>query len=116
MGRRALGVIALAAVLAAQAAGCGGDEEPVPSAAPAKPELTVPGEQTRSGERERASTSRSEPSSTSTSEDAPSSSTAPAPTTTQPPVDSPSNDTPPPAGSAADRFEKACRENPATCR
>ena len=117
---RALAAIVLPLLLAAQATGCSGDEETATSAAPTKPELTVPGERPRSPERardrKRDTSSPSEPSPAPTSTTAgPSTSTAPAQPTTQPP-DSASNDTPPPAGSAADRFEKACRENPEACR
>jgi hypothetical protein len=34
---------------------------------------------------------------------------------TQPPQDSPQNDTPPPSGSPAERFERFCEENPGAC-
>ena len=111
----------MALLLVAQATGCGSDEQAAPSAAPPRPELTVPGERPRSSkpapDRERGSSSPDEPgpAPTSTAGEPSGGATAPAQTTTQPP-DSPSNDTPPPAGSAADRFEKACRENPEACR
>jgi hypothetical protein len=34
---------------------------------------------------------------------------------TQAPQDSPQNDTPPPSGSPAERFEQFCQENPGAC-
>jgi len=117
---RALAATVLVSLLAAQATACGGDEERVPSTVPARPELTVPGEKARpaeaAGGRERRSTSATEPAPPPPTTDQAPSSTAEAPSTTQPPADSPSNDTPPPSGSAADRFEQACRENPDACR
>ena len=117
---RALGVVVLPCLLAGQAAGCGGDDEAAQTAPPARPELTVPGERPRPAaparDRERRSSTATAPSQAPTATaDEPPSSTAPAPTMTQPP-DGPSNDTPPAPGSAADRFEQACRENPAACR
>jgi hypothetical protein len=35
--------------------------------------------------------------------------------TQAPPQDSPQNDTPPPSGSPAERFEQFCQENPGAC-
>ena len=33
----------------------------------------------------------------------------------EPPADTPENDTPPPPGSPAERFEEFCEENPGAC-
>ena len=99
MARR--GLIVLLAVLVV-APGCGGDDEPETS--PPLPDLTVP------------QTDAAPPADTSDETDT--TSEPPLTEVTPPPVepetvpDSPTNDTPPPSDSPAERFEDFCNENP----
>jgi hypothetical protein len=108
---------ALAVALLVLAAGCGGGDEAADKAAP-PPELTVP-----RTEPDRATTTAP---STGTAPTAPSQdpATAPAPSgegdgsspgAPQGGADSPQNDTPPPAGSPAERFERECETRPLAC-
>jgi hypothetical protein len=94
-------------VLVVSATGCGADDE-TSAAPPRDPELTIP----------RTEAEPPPPETTETTETVapPTTETAPPPTTeTTPPVDSPENDTPPPEGSPAERFEDFCNENPGAC-
>ena len=114
MRKRAALVLAL---LALALAACGGDDEALEDSAepiPA-PELSVPGgdapslggtgEETGTGE---ATTPEAEsPGATETQ--------APGEGDGSAPQDSPENDTPPPPGSPAERFEEFCAENPSAC-
>jgi hypothetical protein len=99
VARRVL-ILVLALVVAAPA--CGGDNEP--DEAPPLPDLTVP----RTDPEPPADTA-SEP---DTATVPPVTEVAPAPSETQTVPDSPTNDTPPPADSPAERFEDFCNENP----
>jgi hypothetical protein len=96
----------------APVAGCGGDEE-----APAKPaerrELTVPRETVTRTEATDATTSTEPPPAAEPPPQTETSGGAPAPQSQ--PGDSPENDTPPPKGSPAERFERFCDENPGAC-
>lgn len=105
-------VLATALLALMLAPGCGGDDEQAKTA-PEPPELTVP---------------RSEPETTPTetteAAPGPDPATAPAPqgegdgstpAPRQAPPDSPQNDTPPPPGSPAERFEQECERNPESC-
>lgn len=96
------------------AAGCVGDEERAETP-PTPPELTIP--------RTEPEPEPSPPAPTQPQREDPA--TAPAPPgegdgSTPAPrrqsrPDSPENDTPPPAGSPAERFERECEQNPAAC-
>ena len=107
-----LAVLALGALLAG-AAGCGSDGEEAAERPQPKPELTVPGDQPPRVDR----TGRNEEE-TDTEEAAPAQEGAPtggAPAPQAAAPDGPDNDTPPPPGSAAERFEN-CAANPAACQ
>ncbi|HWH44671.1 MAG TPA: hypothetical protein VNT32_08060 [Thermoleophilaceae bacterium] len=109
------------------ATGCGGDDEEASQTVPPLPELTVPGENTPTLD-DLPSTDTTE-TGTSTDGGAGGTVTPPAdggaeapsggggaPSGGQAaPQDTPDNDTPPPAGSPAERFEEFCSENPGTC-
>jgi hypothetical protein len=95
-------VLILLLALLVAAPGCGGDNEP--DEAPPLPDLTVP----RSDPEPPADTAV-EP---DTETIPPVTEVTPAPTETQTVPDSPTNDTPPPADSPAQRFENFCNENP----
>ena len=99
-----IATIALACGLLALAPGCGGDDEEEPVKAPT---LTVPGER-EPDTTERQDTATTE---TDTAPAQPESGGQPAPEPQ--PEDSPQNDTPPPAGSPAERFEQFCEETQA---
>jgi hypothetical protein len=98
--------LALLLALLALAPGCGGDDEP--DAAPPLPDLTVPQTDTSTAPDTETETAPAETAPPATDGGA----GAPAPETTP---DSPTNDTPPPAGSPAERFEDFCNENPGAC-
>ena len=107
---RLLAAVALAALCALSATGCGGDDESVRE--PSKPpELTVPRTQP---ERTTTAPATTTPQAGGGSGQDPA--TAPAPAGegdgssggTRPAPDSPQNDTPPPPGSPAEQFEKDC--------
>jgi len=99
-------------------AGCGGND---PEEPPAKPALKVPGgepgspgDQTTTDEtttEESTTTDAPEPEPEPEPEPAPA--PAPAPEPVEP--DGPANDTPPEPGTAADRFEDFCNQNPGAC-
>lgn len=110
-------VLALAALVAA---GCGGEEAQKP---PKKPELSVPGggaspdgppgtgDTTTTGPTTTGpTTTEPEPAPTPGAADT----TSPAPADTTSP-DSAVNDTPPPPGSSAERFEEFCDQNAGFC-
>jgi hypothetical protein len=111
---------ALALVALAPLTACGDEDEPakVPAEAPPKaPALTVP-----HADPEPAPTQRTEttPAPATLGEDSATAPLAPGEGdgTVRPPrttPDSPDNDTPPPAGSPAERFERECEESPAAC-
>jgi hypothetical protein len=92
-------------------AGCGEEE---PRAAPEPPELTLPRTDTEP---------EAPPAPTQTAPPAPAEPQAPqtdyenAPSPHPPPrdQDGPGNDTPPPPGSPAERFEQECEQNPEAC-
>jgi hypothetical protein len=94
------GLILLLAVLVV-APGCGGDDEP--EAAPPLPDLTVPQTDAAPPADTVGSDTTSEPPVTDVS---------PTPTEPETVPDSPTNDTPPPSDSPAERFEDFCNENP----
>ncbi|MFL5896639.1 MAG: hypothetical protein ACJ76Z_16190 [Thermoleophilaceae bacterium] len=124
MRRRVL-TAAVVAVMAFVAAGCGGSKnaaEPLPPT----PTLTVPGESGTPSVPKTADTTTDTSTSTSTSTTPTPAATTPSnPSTPQggaaPPQtggvspDSPSNNTSPPAGSPAQRFEQFCKDNPGAC-
>ena len=88
-------------------AGCGGDDEPAEPAITV-PDLTVPGRdevQPEPTDTAPATTPAAPPADTSGGTTVP----------TDPGTDSPENDTSPPPGSPAERFEKFCEANPGAC-
>jgi hypothetical protein len=116
------------ALLAPVLAACGGDDEPTSTGELRNPPLTAPG----TGSTDTTQPTETAPPSTGTApgpsapldqpnpgnggvpapdSNAPSTQTAPAPS----PPDSPGNDTPPPPGSPAERFEQFCAQNPGAC-
>ena len=113
MGRRrltsALALLALA--VAPLAAGCGSDEE-ASQKPPAAPKLTVPRETETEPAPADTGTTSSEPAPAPAPRTETSGGSAPPRTQTE---DTPQNDTPPPKGSPADKFEKFCDENPGAC-
>ena len=114
-------VAASVAALALVACGQGDDSQSFRPPAE-KPPLTVPGESAT----QPADEPRPQPASPAAGGGAdaapPAESPDPAgeqaspPATTPPPPDAPDNDLPPPPGSAAERFERACQEDPGVCR
>jgi hypothetical protein len=113
----------LAMLVLPAAAGCGGDDEQA-EALPEAPELTVP---RTTPEPDPPSTAPA-PTTDTEAETAPAPDTGEDPSTaplapgegdgtSEPPTrgtpDGPANDTAPPAGSPAERFERECEENPA---
>jgi hypothetical protein len=124
---------ALLAVLALALGACGGDDEPAAERRPKAPELTVP-----ETEPATATTEYSPPTSSpapSTRSPAPTRTTSPdqgdsgdsgdeasgdgssggTPAPSSPQPDDPTNDTAPPAGIPAERFERFCEANPGAC-
>jgi len=106
-----VGLMALGALLAVWAGGCGDDNSGSAQTTPTTPELTVPGEKEPPKIEEKPRTSE-----TTTGEQTPSGGSGgqAAPQQTQP-QDTQKNDTPPPKGSPAERFEQFCSENPGAC-
>jgi hypothetical protein len=106
------------ALLALAAAGCGGDDEQA-EAPPDPPELTIP--RTTPEPAETQATGTTETTAPATPDDPATAPLTPGegdgtgapPARTAP--DGPENDTAPPAGSPAERFERECDENPAAC-
>ena len=92
-------------------AGCGGDDDDDEATTIPTIPLSVPGEETTLDDS--TDTTDTVPEDTPAPAPAP----TPAPTPTPPAVtpDSPTNDTPPPAGSEAEQFENFCAENPGAC-
>jgi hypothetical protein len=95
---------------------CGGDDEPAAKTTPTVPDLTVP------------ETDEVEPSVPETEPEPPATTTETVPPSTdggtpapeqepepEPPADTPENDTPPPAGTPAERFEEYCNDHPEAC-
>jgi hypothetical protein len=103
-----LALLALAAL-----AGCGGDDEQA-EALPDPPELTIPRTAPEPAETEATDTVDTAPPDPATAPLAPGEGDGTAPPAQTAP-DSPQNDTPPPAGSPAERFEQQCDANPAAC-
>jgi hypothetical protein len=106
--RRTLVAAALAA-LALALGGCGDDEERAADTATERTETT---------ETVAPTATTGTPAPTTPADTSPR--TAPAPGgrdggATAPSQDSPENDTPPPADSPAERFERECERNPAAC-
>jgi hypothetical protein len=93
-------------------AGCGGDDNQQATTIPTVP-LTVPGEDTTSSSESTDTTVDTTPD-TATPAPAPTPTPTPAPTPAQP-EDSPQNDTAPPPGSEAQKFEDFCTQNPGAC-
>ena len=115
---------AVAASVAALAlVACGQDEDSQSFRPPAeKPPLTVPGDSaTQPADEPRpqptapAGGGDADPAPPAQVPDAGGQQTSP-PAATPPPRDTPDNDLPPPPGSAAERFERACQEDPGACR
>lgn len=115
----------LLALMALVVAGCGDDEE-ASQTIPPLPELTVPGEGTPTLDDLPSTTGTDTGPSTDGGAGSPSTPPAGGDTGTPQgggapsggqaaPQDTPDNDTPPPAGSPAERFEEFCSENPGTC-
>ena len=103
--------MAVALLVAALLAGCGGDDEPAANT-DARPPLSVPGESTEVTATEEATTEAT----TEAVPPPPPAQPAPAPPPPPPPpADSPENDQPPPEDSPAERFEQYCDENPDAC-
>ena len=93
-------------------AGCGGDDDgDATTTIPTVP-LSVPGGASTLGDETTDTTVDTVPDAVT-----PAPAPAPAPTPTPTPVtpDSPTNDTPPPAGSEAEQFENFCDQNPGAC-
>jgi hypothetical protein len=107
-----VGLIALGALVALWAGGCGDDNSGSAQTVPTTPPLTVPGEKEPPKIEKNPSTSE-----TTTGEQAPSGGTGgqSAPQQTQQQQDTQKNDTPPPKGSPAEKFEQFCTENPGAC-
>jgi hypothetical protein len=116
-GRRALkAFLAALLALALIASGCGGDDEPSAETQPALPDLTVPQGETTETEQP------VEPVPDPQTETLPPVETVPPSTgggtpapEAEPAPDTPENDTPPPAGSPAERIVKFCDDNPGAC-
>lgn len=122
---RRFAVIAVAAVLTGVVVGvvvAGGGDDDGGGGSQTVPELTPPPgssldeSQTRTDRRGATGEQDSQGESGGAAEP-----TAPAPSTpdtggdTAPPQDTEQNDTPPPSGSPAERFERFCEENPGAC-
>ena len=108
--RRALAVLLVLALVPALAA-CGGDDEPKKRAKP--PELTVPEtDPERAPDTATQTAPAPQPTTPATPPGDDGGATAP---DQQAPQDSPQNDTPPPPGSEAERYEKFCDQNPGAC-
>jgi hypothetical protein len=106
-------VLALAALLAAaMAVGCGADDEPATGREPTVPDLTVPQTDEPAPSVPETETETTAPPTTETTAP-PTSGGTPAPKPPQ--TDTPENDTPPPSGSPAERFEDFCNDNPGAC-
>jgi hypothetical protein len=93
-------------------AGCGGDDEPSTSTARELPELSIP---TNTTPTTRPQVEETTPTTTSVD---PATETLPTegprPDSDEP-ADTPENDSPPPEGSPAERFEQYCDDNPGAC-
>ena len=92
-------------------AGCGGDDDDDEATTIPTVPLSVPGDETSTTD-ETDTTADTVP---DTATPAPAPAPAPTPTPVAPTPDSPTNDTPPPAGSEAEQFENFCAENPGAC-
>jgi hypothetical protein len=112
--------ILLAIALALAGAGCGGDDESADTT-PELPKLTSPRTETETeapAQPETETAAPVDPGTETLPPDGDGNSSddggVPAPETA-PPADTPENDTPPPPGSPAERFEEFCEENPGAC-
>jgi hypothetical protein len=94
---------------------CGGDDEPAADTTRTVPDLTVP----RTEQEEPAPPETTEtvaPPTTETVAPTEGNGGTPAPEPEPaPPSDTPTNDTPPPQDSPAERFEEFCNDNPGAC-
>ena len=94
-------------------AGCGGDDDSDATTTIPTVPLSVPGgEPSTLGDDATDTTVDTVPDAVTP---APTPTPAPAPTPTPVTPDSPTNDTPPPAGSEAEQFENFCDQNPGAC-
>jgi hypothetical protein len=93
-------------------AGCGGDDEPSTSTARELPELSIPTTTTSTApsvlDRTAPATTTVDPATETLPSEGPR-------TTPTEPADTPENDSPPPEGSPAERFEQYCTDNPGAC-
>jgi len=107
-------VFLVALLAAGLMAGCGGDDEPAAGGPSTLPDLTVPQtDEARPAVPETETAAPTpEPQPEPTIPDPDGGAPAPAP---EPPPDAPENDTPPPPGSPAERFEDFCNDNPGAC-
>jgi len=113
-------LLAIALALVPASAGCGGDDESAQTT-PELPRLTTPQTETEPPPPPETETAAPlDPGTETLPPDGDGDSSddggtpAPAPEA-EPPADTPENDTPPPADSPAERFEKFCEENPGAC-
>ncbi len=112
--------ILLAIAFALAGAGCGGDDESAETT-PELPKLTSPRTETETEAPAQPETETAAPVDPGTETlppdgdgDSSDDGGIPAPEA-EPPADTPENDTPPPPGSPAERFEEFCEENPGAC-
>ena len=107
-GRRATTVLLTALALALGAAGCGGDDDEGDTT---DFEISVPEATVQSETTEPTETAPQ----TTTQEDGGGTGGTSPPSAKPGKQDSAANDTPPPAGSPQEAFEKECEQNPAAC-
>ena len=93
-------------------AGCGADDEPSTRTARELPDLSIPTTTTSTApsviDRTTTSTTPVDPATETLPTEGPR-------TTPEAPGDTPENDSPPPEGSPAERFEQYCTDNPGAC-
>jgi hypothetical protein len=107
--RRAPTSVLVLLAFAVGAAGCGGDDE-ASQKPPKPPELTVP-----RGTRTQQETTGTETTRQTAPSGAPQTEGSGGAPSRSAPQDSPQNDSAPPKGSPAERFERFCDENPGAC-
>ena len=114
--KRSLLALACGLLLSGLVASCGGDDEKAPETVPTvtTETETTPTETTPTATTPPPAATTPAPTTPAPPPDTDSGGT-PAPRTTTQPQDGPYNDVPPEPGSPAERFERACEQNPQTC-